>query len=169
MVIGVGLTGESCLHVARFSCKNSVHESAQWRVRANEGRTLNAFGETVIILLDGKQIGEKFAAFLHISPPGTGPGSHYHEREDEWFYIVEGRVSFLLNGIWTDTFPGDCVYAPSVHALRTIQVSRPAFSSMPFPRDSSDSSLKKPTSGRNQNPDMSHITTVAEKYGIHSA
>jgi mannose-6-phosphate isomerase-like protein (cupin superfamily) len=64
-------------------------------VRANEGRTLHAFGHAVVVLLDGKQTGEKFTACLNITPPGGGPGPHYHEREDEWFYIVEGRVSFL--------------------------------------------------------------------------
>jgi mannose-6-phosphate isomerase-like protein (cupin superfamily) len=80
-------------------------------VRANEGRTLHAFGHAVVILLDGKQTGGKFTAFLNVTPPGGGPGPHYHEREDEWFYI-EGRVSFLLNDTWTDLFPGDCVYSP---------------------------------------------------------
>ena len=52
-------------------------------VRADEGRTLHAFGHAVVVLLDGKQTGEKFTAFLHVSPPGHGPGPHYHEREDE--------------------------------------------------------------------------------------
>jgi hypothetical protein len=52
------------------------------RVRADEGRTLHAFGHAIVVLLDGKQTGEKFTAFLNISPPGGGPGPHYHERED---------------------------------------------------------------------------------------
>jgi hypothetical protein len=52
------------------------------------------FGHAVVVLLDGKQTGEKFTAFLNISPPGCGPGPHYHEREDEWFYIV-ARLSQL--------------------------------------------------------------------------
>ena len=81
-------------------------------VHMHEGRTLYAFGETLVILLDGKQTGEKFTAFLSISPPGGGPGPHYHESEDEWFYIVEGRVDFFLNGTWTELSPGDCVYSP---------------------------------------------------------
>jgi hypothetical protein len=75
-------------------------------VRANEGRTLHAFGHAVVILLDGKQTGEKFTAFLNITPPGGGPDPHYHEREDEWLYIVEGRVSFLLNGYLDRHVPG---------------------------------------------------------------
>ena len=41
-------------------------------VRASEGRTLHAFGHAVVALLDGKQTGEKFTAFLNISPPGGG-------------------------------------------------------------------------------------------------
>jgi quercetin dioxygenase-like cupin family protein len=55
-----------------------------------------------------------------MTPPGCGPGPHYHEREDEWFYIIEGRVSFLLNGTWTDLLPGDCVYSPrgSIHGFK---------------------------------------------------
>ena len=89
-------------------------------VRANEGRTLYAFGETLVILVDGKRTGEQLTALLSISPPGGGPGSHYHEHEDEWFYIVEGQVSFFLNGSRTELCPGDCVYSPrgSVHAFK---------------------------------------------------
>jgi uncharacterized cupin superfamily protein len=47
------------------------------------------------VLLGGEQTGEKFTAFLNISPPGCGPGPHYHDREDEWFYILEDQVSFF--------------------------------------------------------------------------
>jgi mannose-6-phosphate isomerase-like protein (cupin superfamily) len=121
-------------------------------VRANEGRTLHAFGHAVVILLDGKQTGEKFTAFLNITPPGGGPGLHDHEREDEWFYFVEGRVSFFLNGIWTDMFPGDCVYAPrgSVHAFKNNTDRLSECSSISLPRDLSDSSPKQPSGGRLQ-------------------
>jgi hypothetical protein len=67
-------------------------------VRANERRALSRGAHSVVILLDGKQTGEKFTTLLVVSPSGGGPGPHYHDREDEWFYMVEGRVSFFLNG-----------------------------------------------------------------------
>ena len=63
-------------------------------VRADEGRTLHAFGHTVIVLLDGEQTGEKFTAFLNISPPGCGPGPHYHDREDEGSISSKARSVF---------------------------------------------------------------------------
>ena len=37
-------------------------------VRAEDGRTLHAFGEVFVVLLDGKQTGKKFTAFLNRSP-----------------------------------------------------------------------------------------------------
>jgi hypothetical protein len=52
-------------------------------VRANEGRTLFRGAHSIAILLDGKQTGEKFTTLLVTSPPGGGPGPHYHDREDE--------------------------------------------------------------------------------------
>jgi hypothetical protein len=74
-------------------------------VRANEDRTLRAFGHAIVVLLDGKQTNGKFTAFLNMNPPGCGPRLHYHDREDEWFYIIEGRVSSFITGTWTTRGP----------------------------------------------------------------
>jgi quercetin dioxygenase-like cupin family protein len=76
------------------------------------GRLLRAFGEEVTILLDGSQTGGQFTAFLEQTAPGGGPPPHLHEREDEWFYVVEGRVSFLIADSWIEATPGDVVFAP---------------------------------------------------------
>jgi mannose-6-phosphate isomerase-like protein (cupin superfamily) len=140
-------------------------------VRANEGRTLHAFGHAIVVLLDGKQTGEKFTAFVNISPPGGGPGPHYHEREDEWFYIVEGEVSFLMNDTWVDVFPGDCVYSPrgSVHGFKnkTDQPIRVFMNIAPagFERFFAEVAEEWAQS----EPDMSRIKAISDRYGIHSA
>src|SRR3712207_3452678 len=57
-----------------------------------EGRTLHAFGETVIIHLDSESTGAKLNLWTEISPPGGGPPPHHHEREDEWFLVQEGQM-----------------------------------------------------------------------------
>ena len=128
-------------------------------------------GHAVVVLLDGKQTGEKFTAFLNISPPGCGPGPHYHEREDEWFYIVEGQVSFLMNGTWTDVFPGDCIYSPrgSVHAFKnnTDQPIRVFMNIAPAGFERFFAEVAEEWA--RPEPDMSRITAISEKYGIHSA
>jgi quercetin dioxygenase-like cupin family protein len=139
-------------------------------VRADEGRTLYAFGHAVIILLDGKQTGEKFTTFLNVTPPGGGSGPHYHENEDEWFYIVDGRISFLLNSTWTDMFPGDCVYAPrgSVHAFKnnTDQTIRVFINIAPsgFERFFAEAAEW----WANPERDISRLATIEEKYRTFS-
>lgn len=60
-----------------------------------QARVLRAFGEEVRVLLDGRQTGGLFAAFVEITPPDGGPPPHFHEREDEWFYVLDGCVSFF--------------------------------------------------------------------------
>ena len=99
-------------------------------IRANEGRTLHAFGHTVVVLLDGKQTGEKFTAFLNISPPASGSGRITTNAKTKWFISVEGRVSFLINGTWTDMFPGDCAYSPAARSTlsKIIRISLSACS-----------------------------------------
>ena len=138
--------------------------------RADEGCTLHAFGHTVVVLFGGEQTGEKFTAFLNISPPGCGPGPHYHDREDEWFYIVEGQVSFLMNGTWVDLFPGDCVYSPrgSVHAFKnkTDQPSRVFMNIAPAGFEQFFAEVAEEWA--QPEPDMSRIKAISDKYGIHA-
>jgi len=137
-------------------------------VRANEGRTLRAFGHAIFVLLDGKQTGGKFTAFLNMTPPGGGPGPHYHEREDEWFYIIEGRVSFLLNGTWTDLFPGDCVYSPrvSVHGFKnnTDQPIRVFINIAPAGFENFFAEAAEEWA--QPEPDMNRLRALDEKYGL---
>jgi mannose-6-phosphate isomerase-like protein (cupin superfamily) len=139
-------------------------------VRANEGRTLRAFGHAILVLLDGKQTDGKFTAFLNMTPPGGGPGTHYHEREDEWFYIVEGWVSFFMNGTWTDLFPGDCVYSPrgSVHGFKNNTDQPISVFINIAPAGFEHFFAEAAEEWARPERDMSRITAIAEKYGQHS-
>jgi quercetin dioxygenase-like cupin family protein len=139
-------------------------------VRANEGRALFRGAHSIVILLDGKQTCEKFTSLLVTSPPGGGPGPHYHDREDEWFYIVEGRVSFFMNGTWTDLSPGDFVYSPrgSVHGFKnnTDQPTRVFINCTPAAIEGLFAEAAKEWS--QPEPDMNRLTALDEKYGLHS-
>jgi quercetin dioxygenase-like cupin family protein len=139
-------------------------------VRANGGRTFFRGAHSVVILLDGKQTCEKFTTLLVISPPGGGPGPHYHDREDESFYIVEGRVSFFMNGTWTDLSPGDCVYSPrgSVHGFKN-NTDQPVRVFINFaPAGIEGFFAEAAEEWAQPEPDMNRLTALDEKYGLHS-
>ena len=122
------------------------------------------------MLLDGEQTGGKFTAFLNITPSGGGPGPHYHEREDEWFYVIEGQVSFLMNGIWTVLFPGDCAYSPhgAVHAFKnnTDQPIRVFINVTPAGIEGFFAEAAEEWA--QPEPDLNRLRALDKKYGLHS-
>lgn len=130
---------------------------------------LLAFGEEVKILLGGEQTGGAFTRFVETTPPGCGPPPHLHEREDESFYVLEGCVSFFIEGRWIDAHPGDTVFAPrqQVHAFKnnTDQPTRMLIETMPsgFENFFAEAAVEfaKP-----EGPSMQRAVQIAESYGI---
>lgn len=137
---------------------------------ASQGRVLRAFGEEATILLDGAATGGRFTSFMEVTPPTAGPPPHYHEREDEWFHVLEGTVSFFANGQWTDAHPGDEVFVPrqSVHTFKnnTDSPTRMLIHTAPSGFETffakAAEQFAKP-----EGPDMALIIQIAADHGIH--
>ena len=49
-------------------------------------------------LATGEDTNGKYALWEAIVPPGGGPPPHVHSREEEGFYILEGEITFTING-----------------------------------------------------------------------
>ena len=136
----------------------------------SQNRTLHAFGEKVVVHLDGKLTGGKQALWTEITPPGGGPPPHYHLNEDETFFIQEGRVSFFADGQWREVPIGGAVFAPrgSVHTFKNIgdEPSRMLISTSPsgfevfFSRCAEE--FAKPGG-----PNMQRIIEISAEHGIH--
>jgi quercetin dioxygenase-like cupin family protein len=74
------------------------------------------------VLIDGECSGGRCCMFECPIPPGDGPPVHRHEREDELFYVLEGRFKFSVDG---KEFVGDqgafaCAPRGSAHAFRNV-------------------------------------------------
>lgn len=63
-----------------------------------EGRTVAVVGDIYRFLVTGDDTNGKYAMFEAIVPPGGGPPPHVHSREEEGFYIIEGDITFTING-----------------------------------------------------------------------
>lgn len=132
-------------------------------VAPGEGRIFHAFGEEVIIHLGGDQTGGQLTIWTEITPPGGGPPPHYHEQEHEWFYVEEGRVSFLLDGAWHELGPGGTAFMPcrSIHTFKNIGdiPSRMRVTTTP--------SGFEVFFARPGGPDMPRIFEISAEHGIH--
>jgi len=94
-------------------------------VAPREGRTANPLtigGQEVFIKVAGADTNDGLCCMFHTVPPMTGPPLHQHQREDEMFYVIEGEVTFQVDGNRTLAKPGTILFAPrlSVHAFQNF-------------------------------------------------
>lgn len=70
-------------------------------------------GETSRCFLPGEQTGGLFSLTESVMRPGTEPAPlHVHSREDETFYVVEGRITAIVGDRTEEVGPGGSVYLP---------------------------------------------------------
>src|SRR5262245_54895132 len=66
--------------------------------KSGEGRTIAVVGDVYRFLATGEDTNDKYALFEAIVPPGGGPPPHDHSQEEEGFYVLEGEISFTIDG-----------------------------------------------------------------------
>ncbi|WP_137110452.1 cupin domain-containing protein [Rhodobacter sp. SY28-1] len=83
-----------------------------------------AFGRH-IIRITADQTGGSLGCFEDEVPAGEGPPYHVHEKEDEFFRVLEGRFAFWCNGARVDLAEGGVICVPrgSVHRFQNIGAS----------------------------------------------
>ena len=74
--------------------------------QASEGRTVGLVGDVYRFLSVSEDTNGKYALFEAIVSPGGGPPPHVHSREEEGFYILEGEITFTINGERIVATPG---------------------------------------------------------------
>jgi quercetin dioxygenase-like cupin family protein len=86
---------------------------AQTTVNApNQGPAFSAVGDIYRVLASGDQTGGAYALSEARVFPNGGPPPHIHRREDEAFYVLEGTITFTVNGQRVVAGPGTFLQAP---------------------------------------------------------
>jgi len=67
----------------------------------------------VRFMIDGAEAGERLSLVEHpMSPRALAAPLHLHTREDEYSYVLEGRMGALLGDDVVEAGPGDLVFKP---------------------------------------------------------
>jgi mannose-6-phosphate isomerase-like protein (cupin superfamily) len=67
----------------------------------------------VRFMIDGREAGERFSLVEHpMSPRALAAPLHLHTREDEYSFVLEGRMGALLGDDVVEAGPGDLVFKP---------------------------------------------------------
>lgn len=91
---------------------------------ASEGQVLNFpdFAHRVILKVPSEATSGAFAIAEVVSQPGGGVPLHRHDREDEIFYVCEGRFVFQIGSDIFEAGPGATIFGPRgmVHSWRCL-------------------------------------------------
>lgn len=79
----------------------------------NDGKAGSLGTIGVRFMIDGEYAGERFALVEHpMAPRSLAAPLHRHSREDEYSYVIEGRVGALLGDEVVIGKPGDLIFKP---------------------------------------------------------
>lgn len=81
-------------------------------LRPGEGRVYRMGGMSAVFKADGAETDAGYSiSEWWLEPDTKGPGAHAHP-EDDVFFVIEGVMSFLVDGRWIDCPAGSFVLAP---------------------------------------------------------
>ena len=78
-----------------------------------EGESVNLLALGARFVIDGEATGGAFSLVEHLLPPrALGAPLHTHRNEDEYSYVLEGRIGLELGDEVLEAGPGDLVSKP---------------------------------------------------------
>jgi len=140
-----------------------------------EGETFWSFGALATVKASAETTGGRVGVIELLAPKGAGSPLHVHHREDEWFYVMEGELTFWVGGRVIHAPAGSFVFGPrdiphtftvDSELARFLLVTEPGgFES--FMRELSQPALTlTPPPPPSAPPDMNLILSTAARYGI---
>ena len=82
-------------------------------VGPNDGKEGSLGSIGVRFMIDGLEAGERFSLVEHpMSPRALAAPLHRHTREDEYSFVLQGRMGALLGDEVVEAGPGDLVFKP---------------------------------------------------------
>jgi quercetin dioxygenase-like cupin family protein len=140
-----------------------------------EGEALWAFDSLALVKSTAETTGGAVAVVELLAGKGAGSPLHAHTREDEWFYVVDGELTFWVGGTLSVAPAASFVFGPkgiphtflvSSEQARFLLVTEPAgfegfmrSAGVPAPRMEIPPPPTTP-------PDVDAMVALAAEYGI---
>jgi quercetin dioxygenase-like cupin family protein len=73
---------------------------------------LDILGQPAMVKLAGSDTNDTVAVVHVTVPKMSGPPLHRHWREEEWFYVLDGEITFQVDGERFELIGGCSLFAP---------------------------------------------------------
>jgi quercetin dioxygenase-like cupin family protein len=153
----------------------SIEQLAPIALGPGEGEALWAFGTLGVVKASRETTDGRVFVVEQLAPRGAGSPLHVHHREDEWFYVIEGELTFWVGGDVIDAPAGSFVYGPrdiphtfvvASEEARFLLVTEPGdFSAFLRAAGEPAQRLEIPPAPT-EPPDIAGLTALAAQYGV---
>ncbi len=145
-----------------------------------EGRAVRMPGAQLITRkVSSAQTGGAYSLLEVAVGPGGGEGPHVQHREDECFYVLEGRFGFVVEGAGIEASPGSLIYVPkgNLHAFENTgeTTGRMLMSQTPGGvYGGLVEEIGEPATGEaappatEEPPDVERLAAIAAEYGVET-
>ena len=156
----------------------TASSSVAFKRRPSPETTLDVFGVDVTLLVENEHTDGRFGVLEYVSAPGHEPPPHWHEHEDEVFYVIEGHLEMHVADQVLHVEAGECVFLPrrKPHGfiirsprLRAVCVIQPsgaeqAFRILGLPKNGA----AHRQAGSTYASDPEGLQKVALQFGVHN-
>jgi quercetin dioxygenase-like cupin family protein len=140
-----------------------------------EGEARWGFGTLATLKATSETTNGRVFVIEHLAPRGAGSPLHVHTREDEWFYVLEGELTFWVGGQVVDAPAGSFVYGPrgvphtfvvASEQARFLLVTEPAAFDAFFRAASEPAERLEIPPAPTEPPDIAGLSELAASYGV---
>jgi quercetin dioxygenase-like cupin family protein len=152
-----------------------LHDVAPIALGPDAGEALWFLGQLTTIKASAQDTGGHVGVTENLAPRGAGSPLHVHRREDEWFYVTEGELTFWVGGQVIEAPAGSFVYGPrdvphtfvvSSEQARFLLVVEPAgFEDFVRALAEPAQRLELPPAPT-EPPDVAGLAAIAAEYGV---
>jgi len=130
---------------------------------------LDVLGEPGLVKLSGSDTKNAASVIQLTVPKLAGPPLHCHSREDEWFYILEGEVTWQIDGERFNGTVGSSAFAPrgTAHTFQNFkdETARLLVMVTPAGLDHFFEAITSMNKGLSQ-PDYAEVEKLMQSYGM---
>src|ERR1043166_545834 len=83
-----------------------------YALHENEGEAFWLLGMLQTIKISREETGGAYGLIEVVVPAGLGSPWHVHPEEDEWFYVLEGNLTFYVGDARVDLTAGGFAFGP---------------------------------------------------------
>ncbi|QMU28166.1 cupin domain-containing protein [Adhaeribacter radiodurans] len=137
-------------------------------VHQSQGKNFYLLGHSITTIFSQQTTQGAYYVFEVVTPPGLGLPPHMHEREDEFIYLVEGKLEILLGEKTFLAQAGASIFFPKgvAHAFQNASSKAAKAIFTVVPGANFEAFFTKLAALPPGTPDLPQIIAIFAEYGM---